>query len=587
MAPMEEPVPAAMSRHSACRASRRRLLATVALMVAASLVVPALAAGAASHPAGKTPAKRRSREHRRADGKSTRAARAHAAIVGGREIGIESAPWQVEVLVKSKDEGFRCSGSILDATHILTAGHCAFTDGTHQQIEPEAFEVFAGTPNFLLGAKQQPETEQVRAVASVDPHPYYDPAKGGGEADDVAVLTLAEPLSETAAVRPIALPALGLAPAEGAPLALTGFGTQSASASANGRLYAIEMALGSPECGGEVAALFLCASTPSGSLCFGDSGSALTLAGSPAVELGVTDTVETIGRLACFDGAIGGFANLAAPEIHDFIEGVLDGVSAESERPPRAPRGGERLSIAGVPWVGESLACSPGAWANNPSFTYAFIDDRSEQVLQEGPVSSYALTAADLGRTISCRLRASNEGGTAVLRTGALRAVETAPIHPEPVNLRIEEEFDAGLRAKSTPQPVPQAKLAPMPAVAGRLSLASTVIAVHGHVALVKLRCAGGGSCSARLTFTARRTLKVRGAGDTPTVTVATASESLAAGRAATVKITLNAAGRALLAAGHGHLVAKAKLAQSDAGAAAARVESVQLVAQKTRAKRG
>lgn len=92
--------------------------------------------------------------------------------------------------------------------------------------------------------------------------------------------------------------------------------------------------------------MFVCASSRSGSGCSGDSGSALT-SGSPAVLVGVMDTIEQVSNQYCQAGSTNGFVNTSAPEVRDFIEG--------SEAPPLAPRGGEGASIKGESQVGAVL----------------------------------------------------------------------------------------------------------------------------------------------------------------------------------------------------------------------------------------
>lgn len=350
--------------------------------------------------------------------------RARAAIVGGTQIAITQAPWQVEVIaVLSETEGLLCGGSILNNTEVLTAGHCAFDPSTRGRIPASDFVVVAGTSDLAVPE----EEEQFSLVSSVRVHPYYtyDPESTHALPDDVAVLRLQTQLTFTSSVKSIELTPTGPPPAEGTAVNLTGFGEENPLLSElNGRLYSIGMTLGfSQQCGGEANAVFLCASSPSGSLCLGDSGSALTVPQSPMTVSGVADTVQEISGKPCFDGAIGGFANVTAPEIQDFIEG--------SEQPPRAPRGGG-IVIRGVPTAGHSLSCESGSWSNGPTFTYAFISSGTGTVLQQGPSSSYQLSAADVGRTIFCQVQAANGGGTGIARTVALPPIQAAPAPQSP-----------------------------------------------------------------------------------------------------------------------------------------------------------
>jgi len=153
---------------------------------------------------------------------ATRQQLVHPAIVGGGQISIRQAPWQVAiraVIPEGKGLSLFCGGSILDASHILTAAHCVFDRETGHPIPPEAFAVRAGTADL---ASPEPE-EQERAVTDVRPHPYYtyDPDSGQVNPDDVAVLTLQQPLVLGPSATPIPLVAEGLSPTEGTTVNLT------------------------------------------------------------------------------------------------------------------------------------------------------------------------------------------------------------------------------------------------------------------------------------------------------------------------------------------------------------------------------
>lgn len=362
---------------------------------------------------------------------------ARAAIVGGSRISIEQAPWQVVVIaVISETEALLCGGSILNETEILTAGHCVYNPSSKERIPADQIVIGAGTEDIEF------EPEQVRVASEVRVHPYYDSEAAPPTPDDVAVLELKTPLTVNTDVQPISLTPANTLLQEGAAVNIAGFGEENPSTEElNGKLYSTSMTLGySRECGGEADALFLCASTPNGSLCFGDSGSGLTLPGVPAVLAGVADTVEVIDGQPCLAGANGGFVNVAAPEIRDFI---LEG----NESPPRAPRGGGAF-VNGTPMVGDALSCEPGVWTGTPTFTYTFINTNGGEVLQQGSSPTYTLTAADTGRFIFCRVLASNAGGTGVALTADAGSVRPTPQEEEAVRKKREEEEQAQARKK-------------------------------------------------------------------------------------------------------------------------------------------
>jgi hypothetical protein len=241
---------------------------------------------------------------------------ARAAIVGGSEISIEQAPWQVIVESVIPDGPgtvlvLTCGGSILNESEILTAGHCVISPLTGTQIPADEIVVGAGISNLKVTTAQ----EQASLASEVRVHPYYNPNAALPAPDDVAVLKLEKPFALAGpAAKPIVLISAGSLLQEGTATNLTGFGLENPlSEELDGTLNSIGMDLvSSRECGGEANALFLCAGTANGSLCHGDSGSALTVPGSPATQAGVADTTEVrAGR--CFDGGLGGFANVAAP----------------------------------------------------------------------------------------------------------------------------------------------------------------------------------------------------------------------------------------------------------------------------------
>jgi hypothetical protein len=366
---------------------------------------------------------------------------ARVAIVGGSPVSIEQAPWQVALRAEVPDGKEYvleelCGGAILNETHVLTAGHCMF-DSTGARVPAEDFVVVAGSSDL---ADEEPTEEDV-LVRGIRVHPYYSykptSTRSLPDEDDVAVVELSKPLSFTPAVQSIALASEGSLTQEDTTVSLTGFGEQSVTPEElNGGLYSIGMTLAfSTSCGGEADALFLCASTPAGSLCSGDSGGGLIIPGSTPSLIGVTDTVQVISGEPCRDGALGGFANIAAPEIQDFIDG--------DESPPKAPRGGAGIKLTSLlspPVAGESLTCSAGEWSGEPTFIYSFISSASGQVLQSSSSPVYQLTTADDGLTILCQVEATNAGGTGVQRTNTSQPVSAETQQAHERKLREEEQ---------------------------------------------------------------------------------------------------------------------------------------------------
>jgi len=419
---------------------KSRLTGRGALLAAAALVTLALSAAGASategtlrlgpqDPVGKKPA-----------------------IVGGTAISVTQTPWQV-FLVSNLGGGrtYACGGSILDATHVVTAGHCVYDPTTATRVDASALTVVAGISNF-----RTPEgTAQPAAVAQVRVHPgyVYTAANGGVAADDVAVLTLGSrlDLSGTAAR---AIPLVDGYPAVGTAAGISGFGRQVAGGEPDGQLYAVGTTIGDPlTCGGTENAVVDCVNSQVGSACEGDSGGPLTVGAALA---GVASFVTTTGPTGeCGVGSTNGYTNLAAPEIREFVLG--------NDTPPVAPRGGADVSARGRFQSGGEMTCSPGSWSGAPTFTYTFVDTRNGEVLQSGPNATYAFGDGDVGRTVACQPAAANAGGTGITRTES-----SPPIAARP--------------ADQTPQPRPQPRPQPSRPAAKKPTLRLTVKAAATRV---------------------------------------------------------------------------------------------------------
>lgn len=107
------------------------------------------------------------------------AAEASPRVVNGRE----PAPEEVSALVYVRAGGSICSGTLVDARHVITAGHCAAASGSTAK-SPASFTV-GWSPTGAL-----PPTMWA-GVSQVALHPDYDDRT---YVNDIAVLNLASPL---------------------------------------------------------------------------------------------------------------------------------------------------------------------------------------------------------------------------------------------------------------------------------------------------------------------------------------------------------------------------------------------------------
>jgi hypothetical protein len=115
-----------------------------------------------------------------------------------------------------------------------------------------------------------------------------------------------------------------------------------------------------------------------------------------------------------------------------------------------------------------------------------------------------------------------------------------------------------------------------------RVSLLKRSIVVKSHSrAVLKLTSKGRGICSGRLKlFVRTKTSK----GRSRARTIAAGNFSIAAGKARTVTLKLNAAGRALLSAGHGRLSARLSILRVSPAPRVTLTAGVRLASQKTKA---
>lgn len=132
-----------------------------------------------------------------------------------------------------------------------------------------------------------------------------------------------------------------------------------------------------------------------------------------------------------------------------------------------------------------------------------------------------------------------------------------------------------------TPAPViPAATVTlPPPQGTGGIALAGGTITVQSDgTALVRLSCLGIRSCHGTLTLTAKGTASAKGSKRARAVRIGTARLSISGDEGRTVKLALDAAGRALLNADHGHMRASLTVLKSSPAPSETQIESVRLV---------
>jgi len=193
-------------------------------------------------------------------------------VVGGHPAQAHAYPWLVALFNGHKQV---CGGSLVDATHVLTAAHCI---ATLSQYELSNFRVVLGKHDL----RASEATAQYRSVKKAVRHRGYDPRK---LLNDVAVLTLSSPVIINDKVRPVCLDASPNTPV-GELGIVAGWGSLFEKGPQQGIVWQVALRMvdnescrrkyGNAAPGGIVSS-YLCAGDGGMDSCSGDSGGPLVL----------------------------------------------------------------------------------------------------------------------------------------------------------------------------------------------------------------------------------------------------------------------------------------------------------------------
>jgi secreted trypsin-like serine protease len=327
-----------------------------------------------------------------APGHAESAPPARASVVGGGSVPPGAFPWIVAL-----SRG--CGGSLIAPDRVLTAGHCV------EDLRVETLRVYVGARRRSRGALRY-DGIPVQAV-DVATHPGYRSLSGGGPANDVAVLRLAQPVE---GVAPVQLGTLEDVPSYGpsSPVTVLGWGVTRADPRAGmaRRLRAGRLsALSDRSCsrvygddGGYRSGVMLCARSrnqfrrPNTSPCVGDSGGPLVN------EAGVQVGVVSFG-ISC--GA------LREPTVFAEVAGLRSFVDAPE--PIWSPQPLDRPVVSGRVAPGEIVSCDPPAF-RNPVRRLRYRWGVNRLLVATG--RRVRITRSAAGKVLQCRVVAENEGGS-------------------------------------------------------------------------------------------------------------------------------------------------------------------------------
>ena len=318
---------------------------------------------------------------------------ARASVVGGGDVAKDAYPW---IVAMSRG----CGGSLIAPDRVLTAGHCV------EDLRVETLRMYVGAHTRRRGSLRYDGTE-VRAV-DVASHPGYRPLSGGGPANDVAILKLAQPLE---GITPVTLagPLDAGSYAAASPATVLGWGVTRTDRRdpplARGLRSGLLRVLSDRSCsnvygddGGYRSGVMLCARSrnqfrkPNTSPCVGDSGGPLL--GRGGLQVGVVSFGISCG-------------SLREPTVFAEIAGLREFI--DQPEPIWSPQPLGRPTVVGRVAPGETVSCDAPVFRNSVRrLRYRWGINRI--LVATGRRVRINTSAA--GRVLQCRVVAENEGGS-------------------------------------------------------------------------------------------------------------------------------------------------------------------------------
>jgi hypothetical protein len=229
-------------------------------------------------------------------------------------------------------------------------------------------------------------------------------------------------------------------------------------------------------------------------------------------------------------------SDFSSADVVDASGGDVGGIDAVLP----APTNTGAPSLSGNPAVGVKLSCSEGSWSSSstpPEYAFAWLRDGSP--IAGGTSDEYTVQSADRGHGISCKVTASNLGGSTSETSEVLQVPSPEP-EPEPSPAPAPAPAPSPARA-----PPPPAPPAGAPGV-GAPAPAANVAKVKGGKALLRLSCRGVAACRGLVKLVVRVKGK-RSAKRTESVVVGKSRFSIPAGKSKTLHVKLTGKGKKLL----------------------------------------
>jgi hypothetical protein len=351
-------------------------------------------------------------------------ANAQPRIVGGTAA---TVPYQVALVRQDAPSanphaGQFCGGSILDATHVLTAAHCVF-DTFHQGkvLAPGDVDVVAGTSDLSTTPTTPAQRVHVISAAFM---PGFDPLRISNDAAVVTLLGTGINIdrSTTQQIPLLTPPGSYLDP--GQPALVSGWGTTAPGPNqptSPTLLSAMVKFVDSSICQNDYAqdadpftnidATMVCAAAPGKDSCQGDSGGPLAVTDQSDSTKMLLAGIVSWGNGCADPNYPGVYTRLTNGAVRTFITPYPTGAPPSTAATPQ---------ISGTPTVGNQLSCS--APAPDPATTDTRDGYRWTIKVPDGTVywatdlrpltsPTYTVVADDAGGRLRCLVQTSNAAG--------------------------------------------------------------------------------------------------------------------------------------------------------------------------------
>jgi Carboxypeptidase regulatory-like domain len=235
--------------------------------------------------------------------------------------------------------------------------------------------------------------------------------------------------------------------------------------------------------------------------------------------------------------------------------GTTAGISASLEElTPKTPVSTEAPRLSGTAAAGSTLHCSEGEWADNPtSLEYGWR--RGGTLVAGQASSSYLVTSADEGQTITCEVTARNGAGSASATSNSLQVPgKTITTTSTTTSSTTSSSSTTGLTTATSATTSTSATSTSSTQALGSAT-ASGVAQVKGGDAAIIIHCAGGGGCEGSLKLlasaTEKHTVKRHGkphvVSHVHNVVIGTATFHVPAGGTETLHVHLTSEGQKLV----------------------------------------